>query len=177
MSQSDRLIRPGMTIVDLGASPGGWTQVAMQLVGKSGTVIASDILSMRPITGVKFIQGDFTEQFVYDAIVASLKGQQADLVISDMAPNMSGNPTIDQPRSMYLAELALDMSRNILKPGGAFLVKVFQGEGFDDLLRDTRSSFAKVQSRKPSASRGRSRELYQLAIGFRESLSSMNDKV
>ena len=167
MSKKDKLIRPGMTVVDLGAAPGGWTQVAMQLVGDSGTVIASDILSMDPIAGVTFIEGDFTEQSVYDEIIMALNGRKADLVISDMAPNMSGNPAIDQPKSMYLVELALDMSRHILKPGGSFLAKVFQGEGFDELLRETRSSFVKVQSRKPGASRSRSREVYQLATGFK----------
>ena len=167
MSKKDKLIRPGMTVVDLGAAPGGWTQVAMQLVGDSGTVIASDILAMDPIAGVTFIEGDFTEQAVYDEIIMALNGRKADLVISDMAPNMSGNPAIDQPKSMYLVELALDMSRHILKPGGSFLAKVFQGEGFDELLRETRSSFLKVQSRKPGASRSRSREVYQLATGFK----------
>jgi 23S rRNA (uridine2552-2'-O)-methyltransferase len=167
MSKKDKLIRPGMTVVDLGAAPGGWTQVAMQLVGDSGTVIASDILTMDPIAGVTFIEGDFTEQSVYDEIIMALNGRKADLVISDMAPNMSGNPAIDQPKSMYLVELALDMSRHILKPGGSFLAKVFQGEGFDELLRETRSSFVKVQSRKPGASRSRSREVYQLATGFK----------
>ncbi len=120
MSKRDKLIRPGMTVVDLGAAPGGWTQVAMQLVGDEGTVVASDILNMDPIAGVTFVEGDFTEQSVYDEIVAALNGRKADLVISDMAPNMSGNPAIDQPKSMYLVELALDMSRNILKPNGAF---------------------------------------------------------
>ncbi len=167
MSKRDKLIRPGMTVVDLGAAPGGWTQVAMQLVGDEGTVVASDILNMDPIAGVTFVEGDFTEQSVYDEIVAALNGRKADLVISDMAPNISGNPAIDQPKSMYLVELALDMSRNILKPNGAFLAKVFQGEGFDELLQDTRSSFKKVQSRKPGASRSRSREVYQLATGFK----------
>ncbi|MGB0446847.1 MAG: 23S rRNA (uridine(2552)-2'-O)-methyltransferase RlmE [Pseudomonadales bacterium] len=167
MSKKDKLIRPGMTVVDLGAAPGGWTQVAMQLVGDNGTVIASDILAMDPIAGVTFIEGDFTEQAVYDEIIMALNGRKADLVISDMAPNMSGNPAIDQPKSMYLVELALDMSRHILKPGGSFLAKVFQGEGFDELLRETRSSFVKVQSRKPGASRSRSREVYQLATGFK----------
>jgi 23S rRNA (uridine2552-2'-O)-methyltransferase len=167
MSKRDKLIRQGMTVVDLGAAPGGWAQVAMQLVGDKGIVIASDILSMDPIAGVTFVEGDFTEQSAYDEIITALNGRKADLVISDMAPNMSGNPTIDQPKSMYLVELALDMSRYILKPGGSFLAKVFQGEGFDELLRETRSSFVKVQSRKPGASRSRSREMYQLAAGFK----------
>ena len=167
MSKKDRLIRPGMKVVDLGAAPGGWTQVAVQLVGEEGMVVASDILPMDSIADVTFVQGDFTEQAVYDQIVAALDGEKVDLVISDMAPNMSGTPAIDQPGSMYLVELALDMARGVLKPGGSFLAKVFQGEGFDELLKDTRTSFTSVRSRKPDASRGRSREVYQLATGFK----------
>ena len=167
ISKKDRLLRPGMTVVDLGAAPGGWTQVAMQLVGEEGTVVASDILAMDSIVDVTFVQGDFTEQAVYDQIIAALGGEKVDLVISDMAPNMSGNPAIDQPKSMYLVELALDMARSVLKPGGSFVAKVFHGEGFDDLLKDTRASFTAVRSRKPDASRGRSREVYQLATGFK----------
>ncbi len=163
----DSLLRQGMTVLDLGAAPGGWTQVALQRVGHHGTVVASDILPMDALAGVTFIEGDFTEQAVYNKIMNALKGKPVDLVISDMAPNMSGNPAIDQPKSMYLVELALDMARQVLRPNGAFLAKVFQGEGFDDLLKETRRSFAKVQSRKPSASRSRSREVYQLATQFK----------
>jgi 23S rRNA (uridine2552-2'-O)-methyltransferase len=167
LNEKDKLIRPGMTVVDLGSAPGGWSQVAAQLVGDKGRVIASDILPMDGLAGVDFVQGDFTEQQVFDSITDLLNGEPADLVISDMAPNMSGMAAIDQPQSMYLVELALDMARQVLKPGGNFVAKVFQGEGFDQLLKDMRSSFKTVQSRKPAASRARSREVYQLAKGFK----------
>ncbi|MEP5763419.1 MAG: 23S rRNA (uridine(2552)-2'-O)-methyltransferase RlmE [Halieaceae bacterium] len=167
IQDKDRLIRPGMTVVDLGSAPGGWSQVASQLVGDRGQVIASDILPMDSLEGVEFIQGDFTEESVFEAILAALGGKQADLVISDMAPNMSGMNAVDQPRSMYLVELALDMAQQVLRPGGAFLSKVFQGEGFDELLRHCRGSFGKVLTRKPAASRPRSREVYLLARDFK----------
>jgi 23S rRNA (uridine2552-2'-O)-methyltransferase len=169
LQEKDRLIKPGMTVVDLGAAPGGWSQVAARLVGGKGRVIASDILPMDSIADVEFIEGDFTEQAVLDSILESLNGQKADLVISDMAPNMSGMTAVDQPRSMYLVELALDLARQVLKPGGVFVSKVFQGEGFDELLREMRAEFATVKSRKPEASRPRSREVYQVAAGFRPS--------
>ena len=165
--EKERMIRPGMTVVDLGSAPGGWSQVASRLVGHEGSVHALDILPMDPIAGVDFIQGDFTEQDITDDLLLLIGNRPVDLVISDMAPNMSGNPAIDQPKSMYLAELALDMARSVLKPGGSFVAKVFHGEGFDDLLKDTRTSFTAVRSRKPDASRGRSREVYQLATGFK----------
>lgn len=167
IQEKDRLIRPGMTVVDLGSAPGGWSQVAAELVGDQGQVIATDILPMDNLAGVSFIQGDFTDEAVLQRLLAAIDGRPVDLVISDMAPNMSGMNAVDQPRSMYLVELALDLSRQVLKPGGNFLSKVFQGEGFDALLRDMRESFATVQSRKPSASRARSREVYQLCKGFR----------
>jgi 23S rRNA (uridine2552-2'-O)-methyltransferase len=167
IQQQEHLIRPGMTVIDLGAAPGSWSQVAIKLVGSRGRVIASDILAMDAITGVDFIQGDFTESRVFDEIFVLLGNSKADLVISDMAPNMSGNKTIDQPRSMYLAELALDLAQRVLKLQGNLLIKVFQGEGFDELRRDLRQNFARVQTRKPSASRSRSREVYQLATGFK----------
>lgn len=163
----DRLLKPGSTVVDLGAAPGGWSQVAAELVGERGRVVASDILSMDPLAGVEFIQGDFTEEEVLERILQALGGERADLVISDMAPNMSGNAAIDQPAAMYLVELALDLARQVLKPGGNFLVKVFQGEGFDAYLNDMRSSFTSVVTRKPDASRARSREVYLLGKGFR----------
>lgn len=168
LHEKDQLFKPGMTVIDLGAAPGGWSQVAAALVKEQGRVIASDILPMDSLAGVEFIQGDFTEQPVFDAIMEKLDGKPVDLVISDMAPNMSGIADVDQPRSMYLVELALDMAKNVLKPGGLFLTKVFQGEGFDQLLRDMRSCFQTVQSRKPAASRSRSREVYQLCRGFKE---------
>ena len=167
IQQQEHLIRPGMTVIDLGAAPGSWSQVAIKLVGPKGRVIASDILAMDAITGVNFIQGDFTEFRVFDEIFVLLGNSKADLVISDMAPNMSGNKAIDQPRSMHLAELALELAQRVLKLQGSLLIKVFQGEGFDELRRELRQNFARVQTRKPSASRSRSREVYQLATGFK----------
>ena len=167
IQDKDRLIRPGFTVVDLGAAPGGWSQVASQLVGDRGQVIASDILPMDSLEGVEFIQGDFTEDAVLSAILEAVGNKKADLVISDMAPNMSGMNAVDQPRSMYLVELALDLARQVLRQGGGFVCKVFQGEGFDELIRDARSSFDRVVTRKPAASRPRSREVYLVATGFR----------
>lgn len=167
IQEKDRVIRPGMSVVDLGAAPGGWSQVAVSLTGDKGRVVASDILPMDPIAGVDFIQGDFTEQPVLDSILEVIAPEQVDLVISDMAPNMSGMLSVDQPRSMYLAELALDMARQVLKKKGSFLTKVFQGEGFDAYLKAMRSSFGRVQTRKPKASRPRSREVYLLARDFK----------
>jgi 23S rRNA (uridine2552-2'-O)-methyltransferase len=166
IQDKDRLIRPGMTVVDLGAAPGGWSQVAAELVGDNGKVIASDILPMDSLPGVEFLQGDFTENEVFEALLASIGEQGADLVISDMAPNMTGMKEIDQPRAVYLAELALDLARSILKPGAYFLVKVFQGAGFQEFHRDMQASFKAVKSRKPQASRARSREIYLLGAGF-----------
>lgn len=163
----DRLVRPGMTVVDLGSAPGGWSQVAAELVGHKGRVIASDILHMDSLAGVEFIQGDFTEDAVFDQIVAAIGDSPVDLVVSDMAPNMSGMSEVDQPRSMYLVELALDMARKVLAPEGGFVTKIFQGEGFDDLLRDARGSFGRVLTRKPQASRPRSKEVYLVAKDFR----------
>jgi 23S rRNA (uridine2552-2'-O)-methyltransferase len=167
LQEKDHLIRPGMTVVDLGSAPGGWSQVAADLVGHKGRVVASDILHMDNLAGVEFIQGDFTEDDVFDLILAAIGGEPVDLVVSDMAPNMSGVTAVDQPRSMYLVELALDMARKVLAPGGSFAAKVFQGEGFDEFFRDTRDSFDKVMTRKPKASRPRSREVYLVARGYR----------
>lgn len=163
IQQKDRILRPGMTVLDLGAAPGGWTQAAVDLVGDKGLVIASDILPMDPVAGATFIQGDFREQEVFDAILAALDGREVDLVISDMAPNMSGERSVDQPRAMYLAELALDMATRVLRPGGDFLTKVFQGEGIDAYRAEIRRHFRQLQVRKPEASRSRSAELYLLA--------------
>lgn len=163
----DRLFRPGMTVIDLGAAPGGWSQIAAEKVGPQGVVIASDILEMDALAGVDFVHGDFTEDAVLAAIMQMLDGRPVDLIISDMAPNMSGMAAIDQPQAMYLVELALDLARQALSPGGRFLAKVFQGEGFDDYLKELRGSFAKVVTRKPEASRARSREVYLLAEGFK----------
>ncbi len=167
IQEKDRVIRPGMKVVDLGAAPGGWSQVAVSLAGDKGRVVASDILPMDPIAGVDFVQGDFTEELVLNSILETIGADQVDLVISDMAPNMSGMLSVDQPKSMYLAELALDMARQVLRKNGTFLTKVFQGEGFDTYLKDMRSSFGRVQTRKPKASRPRSREVYLLARDFK----------
>lgn len=167
LQEKDRLLRPGMTVVDLGAAPGGWSQVASRVLGDKGRLIASDILSMDAIPDVTFIQGDFTEQRVFDEILRAIDGHPVDLVISDMAPNMSGVRSADQPKAMYLCELALDLATRVLRPGGDFLIKIFQGEGFDDYLRQVRDGFERVQMRKPESSRDRSREQYLLARGFR----------
>lgn len=167
LDNKDRLFRPGQTVVDLGAAPGGWSQVAVERVGDSGTVVASDILEMNPIAGVAFVQGDFTEQSVLDELLDLLGDRRADVVISDMAPNMSGMAAVDIPNAMGLVELALDMAQQVLKPGGVFVAKVFQGEGFDALLAEMRKSFDTVVSRKPDSSRARSREIYQVCKGFK----------
>ena len=167
IQERDKVIRPGMTLLDLGSAPGGWSQVAAQLVGHSGRVIASDILPMDALAGVEFIEGDFTSEAVFGQILGAIGDTPVDLVISDMSPNMSGLSAVDQPRSIYLVELALDMARQVLAPGGTFVSKIFQGEGFDELFRDARNSFGKVLTRKPKASRPRSREVYVVATGFR----------
>ncbi|MEP3351610.1 MAG: 23S rRNA (uridine(2552)-2'-O)-methyltransferase RlmE [Marinomonas sp.] len=167
INDKDKLFRPAMRVVDLGAAPGGWSQIAAKLVGDKGTIIASDILEMAPLPGVTFVQGDFTEQEVYEAILAEMGDEKADLVISDMAPNMSGNSSSDQPQAMYLVELALDMAAQVLRPGGNFLVKVFQGEGFEEYLKAMRAQFSSVVTRKPDASRARSREVYLLGRQYK----------
>lgn len=163
IQERDRLVKPGMNVVDLGAAPGGWSQLVKDWVGERGNVIALDILPMDPLSGVTVLQADFTEEEALAALDAALGGAAVDLVLSDMAPNISGQAAIDQPRAMYLAELALDFAGQVLKPGGDFLVKVFQGEGFDQYLRALRSQFKQVVTRKPKASRPRSREVYLLA--------------
>ncbi|MBQ0720728.1 MAG: 23S rRNA (uridine(2552)-2'-O)-methyltransferase RlmE [Gammaproteobacteria bacterium] len=167
IDKSAGLLKPGMTVVDLGAAPGGWSQVSIAKVGDSGRVVASDILNMDAIAGVDFVQGDFTDDEVFSAILQTLDDRAVDLVISDMAPNMSGMKAVDQPRAMYLVELAVDFARQVLCPGGVFLAKVFQGEGFDALVRDLRVDFSSVAIKKPDASRARSSEVYCLARGFR----------
>jgi len=166
LQEKYQLVRPGMIVVDLGAAPGGWCQLLKSLVGTEGRVVALDILEMEAISGVEFIQGDFTEDEPLTALRAALQGQQADLVLSDMAPNMSGMAAIDQAKAMYLAELALEFAREQLKSGGDFVVKLFQGTDFDGYVREIRSLFHKVQVRKPKASRPRSREVYLLARGL-----------
>ncbi|MFU8789564.1 MAG: 23S rRNA (uridine(2552)-2'-O)-methyltransferase RlmE [Methylobacter sp.] len=163
----DQLIKPGMTLVDLGAAPGGWSQLARQLVGKKDKIIALDILPMDPLEGVDFIQGDFREQNVLDQLYATLDGVPVNLVMSDMAPNMSGNKGVDQPRAIYLGELALETAKAVLAKDGVFLVKLFHGAGFEDFFKDVQQSFTKVAIRKPKASRPRSNEVYILAKGFK----------
>ncbi|MEZ7943370.1 MAG: 23S rRNA (uridine(2552)-2'-O)-methyltransferase RlmE [Halioglobus sp.] len=167
LQEKDKFIRPGMTVLDLGSAPGGWSQVAIARVGDHGKVIASDILPMDGLAGVTFIEGDFTEVQVFDSIIAALDGKQVDVVISDMAPNMSGVSAVDQPRAIYLVELALDMAQQVLAPGGTFVTKVFHGEGFDQVFQATKGYFVKVLTRKPKASRPRSREVYMVAKEFR----------
>lgn len=168
IQQSDQLFRPGMTIVDLGAAPGSWSQYALTQIGVRGRIIACDILPMNPIIGVDFIQGDFREQIVLQNLLKRIGQSKIQVVMSDMAPNMSGTPAVDIPRSMYLVELALEGCCDLLTPDGSFLVKVFQGDGFDKCLQDIRSLFAKVKIRKPDTSRSRSREVYIVATGRRK---------
>jgi 23S rRNA (uridine2552-2'-O)-methyltransferase len=167
IQQKDRLIRPGNLVVDLGSAPGGWSQVAAELVGHKGRVIASDILPMDSLAGVEFIKGDFTEAEVFEQLLVLIDSDSVDLVISDMAPNLSGVKDVDQPQAMYLVELALDMAKQVLKPGGALVAKVFQGEGFDDYYKDVRMVFSRVVTRKPDSSRARSREVYMVATGYK----------
>jgi len=168
MQQKDRLLRPGSVVVDLGAAPGGWSQYAARLLGPQGRIIALDILPMDDLPGVEFIEGDFREDEVIDSLMKTLGGATVDLVMSDMAPNISGMEAVDQPRSMYLMELAADFAANVLCKGGDLLFKGFHGEGFDALIRDLRSQYDKVLIRKPKASRPRSREVYVLAKGWKE---------
>ncbi len=163
IQERDRLFKPGQTVVDLGAAPGGWSQIAKRFVGTKGRVIALDILEMEPLPGIEFIQGDFREDEPLQALTQTLEGCLVDLVISDMAPNVSGMAVVDQPRAIYLCELALDFAKQVLRPGGALVVKIFQGEGYDDYFRELRSSFKKVVTRKPDASRSKSREVYLVA--------------
>ncbi len=167
LDKKDRLLAPGRLVVDLGAAPGSWSQVAAAKLGARGRVVAVDILAMEPLPGVHFVQGDFREQEVLDALLLALGGRKADLVISDLAPNISGIAVSDQARAMHLAELALEFAQQCLKPGGALLVKVFQGAGFTEFLRTMRKAFATVGSRKPEASRGRSSEMYLLGKGLK----------
>lgn len=166
LQERDRLIAPGATVLDLGSAPGGWSQVSADLAGHSGRIIASDILPMDSLAGVEFIQGDFTEDTVFDRIVEAIAGQPVSVVLSDMAPNLSGMNAVDQPRAIYLVELALDLALKVLAPGGSFAAKVFQGEGFDALMHCARGEFEQVVTRKPKASRARSREVYLVAKGY-----------
>jgi len=167
IQEKDKLIKPGMNIVDLGSAPGGWSQVARQFVGSKGKVVALDILPMDQLAQVEFIQGDFQEDSVLEELLKVLNNEPVDLVISDMAPNVTGVKAVDQPKSMYLLELAIDLADQVLKPQGSLLMKVFQGEGFQPLLAELRKRYQKVITRKPDASRSRSSEVYLLAKGFK----------
>ena len=162
---SERLLRPGMRCVDLGAAPGGWSQYAARIVGP-GRIVATDILAMDPIPGVDFVQGDFREEAVLEQVLQCLGADKVDLVLSDMAPNMAGIDAVDQPRSMHLAELALEFADRVLAPGGDLLLKLFQGAGFDQIIKDTRNRYGRVMTKKPKASRSRSSEIYLLARQF-----------
>lgn len=167
IQQSDKLFKPGITVVDLGAAPGGWSQYVASLIGNRGRIIACDLLPMDPIVGVDFLQGDFRDEAVLKALLEKVGEDKVQVVMSDIAPNMSGQPAVDIPRAMYLVELALDMSRNVLAHNGSFIVKVFQGEGFELYLKEARSLFKTVRIRKPEASRARSREVYIVATGMK----------
>lgn len=163
----DKILKPGQTVVDLGAAPGGWSQLVVDIQQGKGQLIACDILPMDPIAGVDFLEGDFREEAVLNALLNRIGGANVDVVLSDMAPNMSGNKTVDQARSMYLVELALDMCHQVLKANGSFVVKVFQGAGFDPFLADVRAAFKTVKVRKPDSSRARSREVFLVASGYK----------
>jgi 23S rRNA (uridine2552-2'-O)-methyltransferase len=165
IDRKEKLLKPGMVVLDLGSTPGAWSQYAKRRVGKNGTLIASDILPMEPIPGVDFIEGDFREESVFEAILAKVPPGGVDVVLSDMAPNLSGVDAIDKPRSLYLCELALDLANRALKPGGDVLIKNFQGTGFDVFVAEARKHYTRVKFAKPAASRSRSPELYLLARG------------
>jgi 23S rRNA (uridine2552-2'-O)-methyltransferase len=167
LAERDNLLKPGMVVVDLGSAPGGWSQVASRVVGPEGRVVGVDLLEMLPVPGVRFVQGDFSDEAVLAEVEKLLDGRAVDLVLSDMAPNMSGVASVDQARSIGLAELALDFTVNHLKPQGNFLVKVFQGSGFETLVADIRRRFVQVMIRKPEASRSRSNEVYLVAKGLK----------
>jgi 23S rRNA (uridine2552-2'-O)-methyltransferase len=166
IQQAERLLRPGMRCVDLGAAPGGWSQYAARIIGGTSRIVATDILTIDAIPGVDFVQGDFRDAGVIEQVLTAIGASKVDLVLSDMAPNMSGIDAVDQPRSMHLAELALEFADRVLAPGGDVLVKLFQGAGFDELIRDARRRFGRVATKKPKASRTRSPEIYLLARQF-----------
>jgi len=166
INERDHILSPGMAVVDLGAAPGGWLQVAAKIVGKKGLVIGLDLLKIEPVNNVVFLQGDFRENDIYEVLMAELKGEKVDVVISDMSPNISGMDSVDQPRSIYLGELVQAFSQQVLKKGGSVLLKLFQGAGFDEYVSSMRVDFSKVYIRKPRASRARSREVYVLAKGY-----------
>jgi 23S rRNA (uridine2552-2'-O)-methyltransferase len=167
LNEKDRLIKPGMFVLDLGSAPGGWSQVAAKIVGGKGRVLATDILPMQPIKGVEFVQGDFTDEAVVAQLIENLGGEKFDLIVSDIAPNITGIDSADQASSMYFLDLALDTVKQTLKRGANFVAKMFQGAGSDQYVKDLRGSFEKVLIRKPSASRAESREVYIVAKGFK----------
>jgi 23S rRNA (uridine2552-2'-O)-methyltransferase len=167
IQEKDKIIRPDMNVIDLGAAPGGWSEYVRSVVGKKYKVIALDLLEIDPIDGVDFIQGDFRENEVLEQLYQVLDGDPVHLLLSDMAPNMSGNKAVDQPRAIYLGELALDTAQTVLVKGGTFLIKMFQGAGFEEYMTEVRKSFASVAIRKPKSSRPRSNEVYILAKGFK----------
>jgi len=167
IDRREKLLKPGAVCLDLGAAPGAWSQYAARRVGRKGRVVASDLLPMEELAGVEFVEGDFREEQVFERLLSLLPDRQVDVVLSDMAPNLSGVDAIDQPRSLYLAELALDMAERVLKPGGAALIKVFQGSGFQELVQGARRRYGRVKLVKPQASRSRSPEIYLLAMQFR----------
>jgi 23S rRNA (uridine2552-2'-O)-methyltransferase len=166
IDRRERLLKPGMVCVDLGAAPGGWSQYVTEKLDGRARIVAVDLLEMDALAGVEFVQGDFRDDDVFERLLALVGEDGADLVMSDMAPNISGTRAVDQPRSMYLAELALDLARRVLKPGGSFVCKVFQGEGFEEFVRDARNAFGRVRVIKPDASRAASREVYLVARNF-----------
>ena len=166
IQERERLLKPGIRCVDLGAAPGGWSQYAARIVGGSSRIVATDILAMDEIPGVEFVQGDFREDSVVEQVLAAVGSKKVDLVLSDMAPNMAGIDAVDQPRSMYLAELALEFADRVLVPGGDALIKLFQGAGFDEIVREARRRYGRVLTKKPKASRTRSPEIYLLARQF-----------
>jgi len=166
IQEKERILGPGMSVVDLGAAPGGWSQAAARIVGPQGRIVALDVLPMEPLPDVRFIQADFREATALDQLRQILKDKAVDVLLSDMAPNLSGNPTVDQPRMMYLCELVLDLARQLQRPGGALVVKTFQGEGCEAFHQEVRASFRRVAGRKPKSSRPRSRELYLVATGY-----------
>ncbi|OUS32885.1 23S rRNA (uridine(2552)-2'-O)-methyltransferase [Thalassotalea sp. 42_200_T64] len=167
INNKDKLIKKGMTVVDLGAAPGGWSEYAVKVLGDNGQVIACDILPMESLPGVAFLQGDFREETVLNTLLSKIDGRNVDVVMSDMAQNLSGNEATDQPKNMYLVELALDMCHQVLKKNGSFVVKVFQGAGFEQYMKDVKACFNVVRTRKPESSRARSREVYIVATGYK----------
>ena len=167
IQQKDRVLKPGQFVLDLGAAPGSWSEYASQIIGEQGKIIALDLLPLEPIAGVTFVQGDFTEQETLDRLLALTDDRRFDLVLSDMAPNLSGMDSVDQPRSIYLAELAFDLAENFLNSTGIFVVKLFQGAGSEELISSFRKRFQSIKLRKPDASRSRSSEIYAICDGLR----------